>query len=321
MRLQDLAEEVHQFIGHLAEDGQSAPNTVAAYQNDLSQFLRFIEGQVGSGEPNGADAPSNPVGPETVSAFVFGLRDRGYAQATIARRIAAVKSFFAFAQSVGHLTVNPAAALNSPRVSRSAPKAVSPEEIRVLLEVGCSGHAPDDLRNRAMFTLLYETGLRVSEVVSLDVGDVDPENATIHAQGRTGRTRLVTLPVSASAALAGYLGEGRPSLHRGNDERALFLNGRGGRLTRQGFWLVITTQAKRSGVQSSVSPHSLRNSFARERLEKGTALTDLKELMGHMSISTTRAYARTNGDRIPRSRHREELNFRSPTATSGRSGW
>ena len=164
----------------------------------------------------------------------------------------------------------------------------------MLLEVGCSGETPEDLRNRAMFTLLYETGLRVSEVVSLNIEDVDLSGPSLQVRGRTGRVRLVGLPSLARAALEGYLAHGRPELDRGDGELALFLNGRGGRLTRQGFWLVITTRARRSGVQSTVSPHALRNSFARDRLEQGTALTDLKELMGHLSISTTRAYARPN---------------------------
>ena len=131
----------------------------------------------------------------------------------------------------------------------------------------------------------------------LDVGDVSLE--AVQARSRTGRVRSLSVPTEAGDAVHSYLQNGRPSLVRHENEQALFLNGRGGRLTRQGFWLIITTQARRSGVQGPMSPHALRNSFARERLERGTALTDLKEMLGHVSISTTRAYARSNaGSRV-----------------------
>ena len=145
-----------------------------------------------------------------------------------------------------------------------------------------------------MFTLLYQTGLRVSEVVGLDVQDVNPDAGTVESRSRTGRVRQLALPAQASESVREYLVDGRPALVRGDSQLALFLNGRGGRLTRQGFWLIITTRARRSGVRGPMSPHALRNSFALERLDQGTALNDLKEMLGHLSISTTRAYARSN---------------------------
>lgn len=287
-----LARCVDDFLRHLTADKHSAPNTVAAYQNDLAQFQRFVRDQT-KDDPPGTKIP-DLVRPEIVGSFVFALRERGYSAATIARRIAAVKSFFAFAQAVGQVAKNPAAALNSPRVTRPAPKEVTAAEVQTLLE-GCSGESPEALRNRAMLTLLYQTGLRVSEVVALDVGNVDFAASTITSRGRTGKTRSVPLPVVARGAMQQYVSAGRPALQRDAIIRALFLNGRGGRLTRQGFWLIITTRARRSGVGTRVSPHALRNSFARASLESGTALSDLKELLGHVSISTTRAYARSSG--------------------------
>jgi integrase/recombinase XerD len=298
MEIEVLRQASDDFLRHLADERQSAPNTVAAYHNDLMQFLKFLADRTGVvGVPQDTD---QSVGPEILGDFVFALRERGYASATIARRIAAVKSFFAFAQEAGHLRGNPAAALDSPRVTRPAPVAVSAGAVKVLLDIGCSGHNPEDLRNRAMFTLLYQTGLRVSEVVGLDIGDVSIE--AVQARNRTGRVRSVALPTEAGDAVHGYLKEGRPSLVRDLQVEALFLNGRGGRLTRQGFWLIITTQARRSGVQGPMSPHALRNSFARERLERGTALSDLKEMLGHVSISTTRAYVKSNSrNQVPSS--------------------
>ncbi len=287
MNMSPLAQMIDQFLRYLVVEKQRAPNTVSAYQNDLAQFLHFVDQQPADGPPaNGA-----LVRPDIVTSFVFALRERGYSPATMARRIAAVKSFFGYAQSVGRISENPAAALDSPRVARPTRKEVSAGEVQALLD-GCSGENPEAMRNRAMLTLLYQTGLRVSEVVALDVKDVDLDGGGITTHGRTGKSRTVPLPTAARAAMQLYLSEGWAALHHGSQGSALFLNGRGGRLTRQGFWLIIRTRARRSGVVTAVSPHALRNSFVRDRLESGTAITDLQQLLGHVSISTTRAYAR-----------------------------
>lgn len=296
MRSDDLAAAVQQFLRHLAEERRSAPNTLAAYRNDLSQFLAFVNAHR---VVPGNMAPPLLVGglrPEAVSSFIFSLRDRGYAPATIARRIAAVRSFFAYAESSGLLTGNPAARLAAPRVARPSPRAISPSDVQTLIEVGCSGEKPGALRNRAMLTLLQHTGLRVSELVALDVGDADLSTGSIRATGRTGRSRSIPLTEAPRETLRGYLLSGRPALDRGNGGMALFLNNRGARLTRQGFWLIIRTGARRSGVKEPVSPHALRNSFAFEQLEGGTALRKLKELLGHVSLATTRVYTRSNGE-------------------------
>lgn len=294
MELDDLAPAVDRFLRHLTER-KSAPNTLAAYQTDLAQFLQFAGAQhdsLGKLVPTGA---ADEIGPELVSSFVFSLRERGYAPSTIARRIAAVKSFFAYAEDSGLLTRNPAANLEAPRVTRPAPRGVSASEVQMLIDIGCSGETPDALRNRALLTLLHETGLRVSELVALDVDSVDLARGSIQATGRTGRSRSIPLAPASGTALEAYLSSGRPTLARGNGEAALFLNNRGARLTRQGFWLIIRTRAHRSGVIGPVSPHALRNSFAFERLASGTGLKELKELLGHVSIATTRVYARSNG--------------------------
>jgi integrase/recombinase XerD len=297
MPTDQLNQTVAAFLRHLREDLHRAPNTVSAYQNDLGQFVSFVDGHNQRAAFQAA-ATDELVAPEAVSAFVFALRERGYSPATIARRIAAVKSFFGYAQATGRIAMNPASALDSPRVTRPDRKAVSASDLQVLLD-DAEGEAPEALRNRAMLLLLYQTGLRVSEVVGLNVADFDQVNGTMRARGRTGRQREVTLPSGARSAMELYVEKGRSLLRRGNEEEALFLNGRGGRLTRQGFWLIITTRARRSGVNTPVSPHALRNTFARERLEDGTALSDLKELLGHVSISTTRALARASGGRRP----------------------
>jgi integrase/recombinase XerD len=295
MKANPLAQLVDDFVRHLTVDKHSAPNTVSAYRNDLNQFERFVSDQTKDDAPE--SAAEGLVRLETVAAFVLALRERGYSAATIARRLAAVKSLFAYAHAAGLIDKNPAAALDSPRVIRPERKEVTAGQVAALLE-GCAGETAEAARNRAMLTLLYETGLRVSEVVGLDVSDVDFSTSTITARGRTGKERSVPLPASAAVAMETYVSGPRNLLRRDASESALFLNGRGGRLTRQGFWLIITTRARESGLGTPVSPHALRNSFARDRLASGTALTDLKELLGHVSISTTRAYARNNGGKV-----------------------
>jgi integrase/recombinase XerD len=289
---ENISESVDLFLHYMANQRRVAPNTVAAYHNDLRQFADYLRAQ--NGYPNlTADEPTlRQLDAASVAGFVLCLREKGYAQATIARKIAAVKSFFQYAAESGLVSTNPASALDSPRVRRAAPHAVSADEVTALIEDGCAGDMPDDLRNRAMLTLLYHSGMRVSEVVALDLQDVDLERGFIRCRGRGNRVRAIPLAEPALVALRCYLGDGRPFLLRGegDETEALFLNHRGTRLTRQGFWLIMKDRARQAGVSTPMTPHTLRHSFAMHHLGNGTALRDLKELLGHVNISTTQIY-------------------------------
>jgi integrase/recombinase XerD len=289
-----LADKIDLFLRYIANERRVAPNTVAAYHNDLQQFRDYLQSSAGAisyaaatgtGELGGLDAGA-------VAGFVLHLREKGYAQATVARKIAAVKSFFRYAAEAGFVPSNPAAALDSPRVHRAVPQAVSPSEVQALLETGCAGDMPDDLRNRAMLTLLYHSGMRVSELVALDLADVDLGGGVVLCRGRASRVRSIPLPEPALLALTDYLKAGRPALLRlnGQDEAALFLNHRGSRLTRQGFWLIMKDRAREAGIKVPMTPHTLRHSFAVHHLGSGVALRELKELLGHVNISTTQIY-------------------------------
>ena len=278
------------FLDHLTTQRNAATNTVVAYRNDLRQFRDYL-----SDLPRplgGPDLEIDPLDSGTVASFVLHLRDRGYAEATVARKIAAVKSFFHYASTVGLVSDNPTAALGSPRVQRSIPQGIDPGDVQTLLEVVCAGDTPDDLRDRAMLTLLYHSGMRVSELVALNVDDVDLEGATVQCRGRAGRVRWIPLAVPASGLVREYLARGRPALARSTDgtESALFLNHRGNRLTRQGFWLIMKECGRRAGILDPITPHALRHSFALQHLGNGTSLRDLKELLGHVNISTTQIY-------------------------------
>jgi integrase/recombinase XerD len=261
-----------------------APNTVAAYHNDLRQFEEYVRSsQTGAAQDSGSG---------TVAGFLLYLKERDYAQATVARKVAAVKSFFHYASENGLVGENPAAGLDSPRVRRGVPRAAETADVHALLETGCSGTEPDDLRDRAMFSLLYHSGMRVSEIVALDVNDVNLEGAVVLCRGRGGRVRSIPMGDEAARLVDDYQREGRPFLLRGQDQEteALFLNHRGTRLTRQGFWLIMKSRARQAGVTSPLTPHAVRHAFALRHLDRGTTLRDLKELLGHVNISTTQIY-------------------------------
>lgn len=292
-----LMSNIDVFLDHLANQRNAAPNTVVAYRNDLRQFRDYLSGV--RSPLDGSNAEIHPLDPGTVASFVLYLRDRGYAEATVARKIAAVKSFFHYASTSGLVSDNPTATLGSPRVPRSIPQGIDPGDVQALLEIGCAGDTPDDLRDRAMLTLLYHSGMRVSELVALNVEDVDLEGSTVQCRGRAGRVRWIPLPSPASGLVREYLARGRPALTRSANgtDGALFLNHRGNRLTRQGFWLIMKECGRRAGILDPVTPHALRHSFALQHLGSGTSLRDLKELLGHVNISTTQIYTLASRNR------------------------
>jgi integrase/recombinase XerD len=291
-----MDEQVELFLQHLTVKRNLAANTTAAYRTDLEQFGEFLREREVSGWL--------VVTHDDILAFLLFLRERRYASSTVARRAAAVKSFYAYLAAEGQIASDPTEQIDSPKVDRYLPKALTPTQVDELLELPLRQPTPERLRDKGMLELLYATGMRVSELVALNTGDLDMEAACVRCLGKGGRER--TLPISGSAltALEEYLDIARSQLARGAAQKpeALFLNHRGKRLTRQGFWLILKNYAEELGLHE-LTPHMLRHSFAAHMVSGGADLRAVQVLLGHASISTTQIYTQLGNSRISHTDH------------------
>jgi integrase/recombinase XerD len=286
------------YLNHLTVERGLSSNTLFAYRNDLYQFLSFLQGNHNHGSKtitNWSD-----VDEAVIASYGMDLHDRTLKSSTIARKVAAIKSFFAFMVEEGELEASPTENLSSPKVGRALPKALSVEEINGLIESARSrsGSSPEGKRDWAMMELLYATGMRVTELVSLNVQDADLENHQIRCMGKGAKERILPIHQEASKALADYMENGRRRLLRSSDEQAMLLNRRGDRLTRQGFWLILKGYARNVGITSPITPHVLRHSFATHMLRNGAPLRHVQELLGHANISTTQVYTHLASDHV-----------------------
>lgn len=280
-----------QFLGTLAVEKRYSENTISAYTNDLKQFYDFLKSR--DGEP----VEMNRVTPETVGAYVDDLQHgpSAYAPSTVARKIAAVKSFFHSMVEQGVISADPAVRLNSPKVKKHIPKTLSQVDMERLLAAPGRGGGPKSLRDRALLETLYATGMRVTEVVNLGLGDVDWDKRMVSCPGKADRRRQIPLG-SAADPLSDYLQHGRPNFSRDDSPTMLFLNHRGQKLTRQGVWLILKEAAESAGLDGDVTPHTLRHSFAKHKLGAGEDLRRVQELLGHANLSTTQVYRQTESD-------------------------
>ncbi|MDQ3856282.1 MAG: tyrosine recombinase XerD, partial [Chloroflexota bacterium] len=226
-----------------------------------------------------------------------GREERAYAPSTQARKMAAIKSFFHFLAADRKIAKDPTADLVSPKVQKYWPKAISVDQVNLLLDHASRHSTPEGKRDRAMLELLYATGVRVSELVSLDVFNVSTDGQYVRCIGKGQKERLVPIHLRALDCVNTYLTEARPALLRNTEEQALFLNHRGQRLTRQGFWLILKAYAQAAEIDG-ITPHTLRHSFATHMLNGGTDLRKVQEWLGHASISTTQIYTQLNTERL-----------------------
>ena len=288
-----MRQDINSFLTFLSVEKGSSGNTVAAYRNDLQQLADFIGTIPGS---DGWDS----VDRSAIQDFILDLKQRGYSETSVARKVAATRSFFAFLSAEGMIADNPTEGLTSPRVGKTLPKAISPNEVDELLEQPARRATPEAKRDRAMLELLYATGMRVTELVSLDVSSVtaDESNPFVRCMGKGAKERTIPIHDQAFEALTDYLDEGRPVLIRGKDETALFLNRRGDRLTRQGFWLILKGYARAANLGEDVTPHTLRHSFATHMLRGGMPLRNVQEMLGHANISTTQVYTHLTSEHV-----------------------
>jgi integrase/recombinase XerD len=267
--------EVEAFLAVSA--ARLAPRTVDAYRRDLTAFAGWL-----------GRAPSKATS-EELERYVSVLRAEGLAATTIARRIAAIRSFFRHQVLIGAREDNPAAEVGLPRRARKLPRTLSPGEAERLVEAA-SGTTPRDLRDRALVELLYGAGLRVSEAVGLEKGGVDLDERLVRSIGKGGKERIVPLGRNAADALRRYLSRGRPFLDR-RHRPELFLNAKGGPLTRAGAFLILRRLAEKAGLEPArIHPHLLRHSFATHLLEGGADLRSVQEMLGHADLATTELY-------------------------------
>ncbi len=290
-----MRQEVESFLNHLSTEKGFSSNTIEAYRNDLGQLASFIEDQAAV---KGYKSQWASVDRNILISYILDLKERGYASATVARKVAAMKSFFDFLVSEGVSRADPTENLSSPKVGKSLPKALSTREVEALLDEPAKSSSVEAVRDRAMMELMYAGGMRVSELVSTNVGHVDLDSGFVRCFGKGSKERLIPIHRRATEAVAHYVRQARPQLLRNSDEEALFLNRRGERLTRQGFWLILKAYVKSAGIKADVTPHTLRHSFATHMLRGGADLRAVQELLGHANISSTQVYTHLSSEHV-----------------------
>jgi integrase/recombinase XerD len=282
------------FLAYLEFERGLARNTLAAYRTDLLQYGSFLaERSLDATEAEAAD----------VSDFLADLargdgEDRNPASAaTINRKTACLRSFYRHLRRGELIDRDPTADVQPPRKDRRLPKVLGYSEVKKLLE-SVSGSEPAELRDRAILEVMYGCGLRASETVGLELGSLDLDEGFLRAWGKGSKERIVPLGREAAGAVRRYLRDGRPALARDSDERGLFLNQRGGSLTRQGLYKIIRGRARGAGLGGKMSPHTLRHSFATHLLSGGCDLRAVQEMLGHADVSTTQIYTHLSADEI-----------------------
>jgi integrase/recombinase XerD len=288
-----LETQLQGYLDHLTIERGVAANTLSSYRRDLRRYSKHLSDR--------GIHDLAKVGEDDVSEFLVALRrgdpdsgSVGLSAVSAARALIAVRGLHRFAAAEGLAEMDVARAVRPPTPGRRLPKSLTIDEVLALLE-GAGGESPSDgpltLRNRALLELLYSTGSRISEAVGLDVDDIDTQARSVLLRGKGGKQRLVPIGRPAVRALDAYLVRGRPELaRRGRGTAAIFLNARGGQLSRQSAWQVLQDAAERAGITSGVSPHMLRHSFATHLLEGGADVRVVQELLGHASVTTTQIY-------------------------------
>lgn len=288
-----MRQQLENFIHFMAVEKGHSENTLVAYRNDLTQFLEVLEARIPP--PTGWSQVSR----DAVISYLSQLRERGYASSTVARKVAALKSFFHFLAAERVIGEDPTSALDSPKVKKRLPRTLAGEDVERLLAAPMRGSGPKAQRDTALLELLYATGVRVTELVTLGVDDVNLVAGLVRVRhGKGDKERIVPIHQRAVQCLRDYVEKGRPALIKsGGDTAALFLNHRGQQLTRQGAWLIIKEHAQAAGIQTTVTPHMLRHSFATHMLESQKAtLADVQHFLGHANISTTQIYTQVTGE-------------------------
>jgi integrase/recombinase XerD len=277
-----MQRQLESFLHFATVEKGYSRHTTTAYRSDLLQFLTYLTDQNISSWQD--------VDRARVLDYVLYLREREYASSTVARKVAAVKSFFSFLVTEGMLLDNPTATVDLPPVNKQLPHPLTPEEMARLLAEPIKSDKPHASRDWALLELMYATGMRASEILGLEIDTVDLETGTVRCIGKGNKERILPLYEHAREALRAYLENGRARLLQGRKTTVLFVNRRGKPLTRQWLWLMIKEYATAADIKRRVTPHTLRHSFATHMLDGGAGLRELQQLLGHVSISSTQIY-------------------------------
>jgi integrase/recombinase XerD len=289
-----MKQAIDNFLHYLAVEKGYSEHTISAYHNDLTAMADFANQASISAWAN--------FNRQNMLSYMLHLKERGYVATTIARKVAAARSFFGFMVAEGLIKTDPTENMSSPTVGKALPKPIPISQVQLLLEQPAKLTTSEAKRDGAMLELLYASGMRISELVALNLGDVNTEgNYFVRCFGKGRKERIIPLYEKIATAVKKYVEEDRPKLAHGKTETALFLNARGDRLTRQGFWQKLKEYAKSAGLSSTISPHTLRHSFATHMLSGGADLRSVQELLGHANISTTQVYTHLTTDQVRRS--------------------
>ena len=272
---------IEEYASFLKNVRRKSLNTVESYKRDINQYITYLN-------RCGVSEISQSVRTNVLS-YLLELKNIGKASSTVSRTLASLRSFYMFLVQNGVMENDPTANLEAPKVEKKPPQILSGAEVELLMEQP-SGADNKGIRDRAMLELLYATGIRVSELINLNISDVNLFMGFIHCAGDR-KERIIPIGNKAIDALGKYIDKARPYMIRRNDEKALFVNCSGARLSRQGFWKIVKFYQHSAGITTEITPHTLRHSFAAHLLENGADLHSIQEMMGHADISSTQVYS------------------------------
>ena len=284
-----MQDTVGKFLESLEYEKGLSQNTLESYGADLRDYQMFLQDH--------SSETLIDVAPSTIVGYLMFLRRKGRSTATVARRLASIKSFYRFLLKEGYIDKDPSENLSSPSLERRLPKVLTLAEIERLLDQP-DPSTPIGLRDKAILEVLYATGLRVSELTNLDLGDVDLREGFVRCIGKGSKERVVPLGEIAIASTRSYIENGRPTLIFDQKELSLFVNQNGGRMTRQSIWKLVKKYSERARIPKEVTPHTIRHSFATHLLEHGADIRSVQEMLGHADISTTQIYTHVTKDRL-----------------------
>ena len=281
------------FARHLESERNLSPRTVDAYTGDVAQFIAFCE-RLGIGE----DDPGR-IGVGAIRKFLSMLQSKGLSQSSVARKLSAIRSYLRYLSREGAIQSNPAVAMSRARRPRRLPRALSRDEVAGLLSAS-GGNSPQALRDHAILELLYSSGIRLSELVGLDVGDYSPATGSVRVFGKGAKERIAPVGSKAVAAIDRYLASARPALLGERDCQALFVSKLGRRLSGRSVERIMKKYLMKAGLPGRATPHSMRHSFASHLMDSGADLRAVQELLGHADISTTQIYTSVSRERLYR---------------------